>query len=163
MSTATKFGKNEIPSKELLTTFYIGQSLFGLEVMKVQEVTGPQTVIPVPLAPGFVRGLINLRGQIATAFGLRELFKVAKKQTEEPQVSVVCRMEGNLVSLMVDTIGDVVEADGRHFEMAPETIPSGIRQYLKGIYKMNGTFLSVLDLDKLAGELSPYAETGDNR
>lgn len=57
---------------ELLTTFYIGNDYFGIEVMKVQEVTSAPTVVPVPLAPKFVRGLINLRGQLATAFGFRE-------------------------------------------------------------------------------------------
>lgn len=152
----------ETKSSELLTTFHIGNDFFGIEVMKVQEVTGTPIVIPVPLAPKFVRGLINLRGQLATALGLRELFGVDLSQSKN-QMSVVCRMEGNLVSLMVDSIGDVVEADGKSFEPPPDTLPLGVKQFVKGIYKMNGTLLSVLDLDKLAKELSPSTETSESR
>lgn len=147
---------------ELLTTFSIGSDVFGIEVMKVQEVTGTPTIVPVPLAPRFVRGLINLRGQLATAMGLRELFGVVEKW-EQPQMSVVCRMDGNLVSLMVDSIGDVVEADRLGFEPPPDTIPIGVRPFVKSIYKMNGILLSVLDLEKLSKELSPTIETSESR
>jgi purine-binding chemotaxis protein CheW len=147
---------------ELLTTFWVGDDLFGIDVMQVQEVTGPPIVVPVPLAPGFVRGLINLRGQLATSFGLRELFGLGS-MTEHPQMSVVCRMDGNLVSLMVDTIGDVVEAERRSFELPPATMAPEIRKFVKGIYKMNGSLLSVLDLDRLVAELSPGNEVTDSR
>jgi purine-binding chemotaxis protein CheW len=148
---------NPTSTPEQLTTFYIGNDLFGIEVMKVQEVTGKTSVIPVPLAPHFVRGLINLRGQIATALGLRELFE---KSGEAPieQVSVVFRIDGNLVSLIVDSIGDVVEVERSQFEPPPNILPIKVRRYIKGIYKMNGVLLSVLDLETLAKELSPSAE-----
>jgi len=147
---------------ELFTTFHIGNDFFGIEVMKVQEVTNTPTIIPVPLAPKFVRGLINLRGQLATALGLRELFGGDLSDIKN-QMSVVCRMDGNLVSLMVDSIGDVVEADGRSFEPPPDTLPLGLRSFVKGIYKMNGKLLSVLDLEKISKELSPTAESNDSR
>ena len=139
---------------ELITTFYIGKDMYGIEVMKVQEVTRSPTVIQVPLAPPFVLGLINLRGQLATALGLRELFGTAKAESGE-QMSVVCRMDGNLISLIVDTIGDVIEMDRKLYEAPPDTIPVGIKRFIKGIYKMNGALLSVLDLEKLSKELSP--------
>jgi purine-binding chemotaxis protein CheW len=147
---------------ELLTTFYVGKELFGIEVMKVQEVTGSLTVIPVPLAPKFVSGLVNLRGQLATALGLRELFGIAQHESPE-KMSVVCRMDGNLVSLIVDAIGDVVEAERRNYELPPDTMPAGVKRFVKGIYKMDGTLLSVLDLEKLSKELSPSVEANDNR
>ena len=140
-----------------LTTFYIGEDLFGIEVMKVQEVTGTPLVVPVPLAPNFVRGLINLRGQIATALGMRELFG-KDMQSQEEQMSVVCKIDGNLVSLIVDSIGDVVEVENARFESPPDTIPSGVRRFIKGIYKMNGALLSVIDLEILSKELSPSDE-----
>jgi purine-binding chemotaxis protein CheW len=142
---------------ELLTTFYVGNEYYGIEVMKVQEVTGTPVVVPVPLAPNFVRGLINLRGQLATALGLRELFGAAEAQVNQ-QMSVVCRMDGNLVSLIVDQIGDVVEVEGRIFEDPPDTLPPGIRKYVKGIYKMDGSLLSLLDMEKITRELAPNLE-----
>ena len=149
-------------NSELLTTFYIGTECYGIEVMKVQEVTGSPIIVGVPLAPKFVRGLINLRGQLATAMGLRELFGDSSTDDSE-QMSVVCRIDGNLVSLIVDRIGDVVEAESRNFENPPDTIPLGVKRFIKGIYKMNGTLLSVLDLDKITKELSPSVEVIDGR
>lgn len=145
-------------SMEQLTTFYIGSELFGIEVMKVQEVTGSAHVVPVPLAPAFVRGLVNLRGQIATALGLRDLFDKEPAASAE-QVSVVCKMEGNLVSLIVDSIGDVVQVNSSHFESTPNTIPQAVRRFIKGVYKMDGVLLSVIDLEMVARELSPLNET----
>ena len=150
-----------LTTTELLTTFTIGNDLFGIEVMKVQEVTGTPIIIPVPLAPKFVTGLINLRGQLATAMGLRELFGVTTTPFA-PLMSVVCRLDGNLVSLMVDSIGDVVEADKASFEPPPDTIPHGVRPFVKSIYKMNGLLLSVLDLNKISKELSPSTEASEN-
>jgi len=144
-----------------LTTFYIGKDLFGIEVMKIQEVTGTPLVIPVPLAPKFVRGLINLRGQIATALGLRELFGKTRDEKID-QMSVVCKIDGNLVSLIVDSIGDVLEVDGSKFEKTPDTVPAEVRRYLKGIYKMENDLLSVIDLEVLARELSPSIESNSN-
>lgn len=145
-------------SIEQLTTFYVAGEMFGIEVLKVQEVTGAPVVVPVPLAPVFVRGLVNLRGQIATAMGLRELFEKSETRNDA-KMSVVCKIEGNLVSLLVDAIGDVVDVEQTYFETAPETIPSEVRRYIKGIYKMNGALLSVLDLDIIAKTLSPLTAT----
>lgn len=144
-------------SSEQLTTFYVGDDLFGIEVLKVQEVTGNPLVVPVPLAPSFVGGLINLRGQIATALGLRELFGTSAKAPEE-RMSVVCRTDGNLISLIVDSIGEVLEVERSQFEGTPDTISPHVRRFVKGIYKMNGVLLSVLDLESLAKELSPSSE-----
>lgn len=144
-----------------LTTFYVGDEMYGIEVLKVQEVTGSTTVTPVPLSPKFVRGLVNLRGQIATAIGLNELF-VGGAERVRDQMSVVCRIEGNLISLVVDSIGDVVEVNREAFEPTPDTVPSNVRRFIKGVYKMNGVILSVVDTDSIFKELSPI-ETSSAR
>ena len=144
-------------SANLLTTFYIGPALFGIEVMRVQEVTGTPSITPVPLAPAFIRGLINLRGQLATALGLKELIGQSSGASTN-EMSVVCRMDGNLVSLMVDQIGDVLETCREDFEPTPDTLPPAVRKFVKGVYKTNESLLSVLDLESIARELSPSLE-----
>ncbi|HLT22409.1 MAG TPA: chemotaxis protein CheW [Bacteriovoracaceae bacterium] len=141
-------------STEQLTTFYVGPILFGVEVSKVQEVTGSTHITPVPRAPEFIKGLINLRGQIATAVDLNELFKNLSEKNED-HMTVVCQLEGSLVSLIVDSIGDVVEVEKTLFETTPEILPPGVRKYIKGIYKMKDQLMSVLDIEKIFEELSP--------
>lgn len=105
---------------------------------------------------------MNLRGQIATAIGLRELFDKSSKDIES-RMSVICKIDGNLVSLIVDSIGEVVEVEESRFETVPDTIPQQVRRFIKGVYKMNGAFLSVLDLEALASELSPSTEADSGR
>lgn len=143
---------------EQLTTFYIDGDLFGIDVLRVQEVTGTPVTFPVPLAPSFVRGLVNLRGQIATALGLREIFLKSNSGTQD-QMSVICKIDGSTVALVVDSIGDVVEVNRSTFEPVPDSIPPNVKQFLRGIYKLNGALLSVLDLDAIAKELSANPET----
>lgn len=143
-------------NKQQLTTFFLGNDLFGIEVMKVQEVTGKQQVVSVPLSPGFLQGLVNLRGQIATAIALQELLKIPGAN-QDPQNSVVCRIDGNLVSLLVDTIGDVIELEANQFEPSPETLKPETRRFIKGVYKTQGRLLSVFDLDELSKELAGAA------
>ncbi|MBX9769289.1 MAG: chemotaxis protein CheW [Bdellovibrionales bacterium] len=145
-----------------LTTFYIGKDLYGIEVMRVQEVTGSLNTIPVPLAPQFVKGLINLRGQIATSLGLRELFGLPAEQIKN-DASVVCKLDGNLISLCVDSIGDVMEVQESQFETAPEIIPGGVKRFLKGIYKIDGALLSLIDLERLSLELSNNSDQKESK
>lgn len=141
-----------------LATFFVDGEMFGIEVMKVQEVAREPKVHPVPLAPRFVRGLANLRGQIATAIGLREAFCKEVLPEGVSQMSVVCKLDGNLVSLIVDGIGDVVEVSEVSQEAAPDTIHAGVKKYIKSVYKMNGGFLSLLDLERIGRDLSPTNE-----
>lgn len=149
-------------SVEQLTTFLIDGHLFGIDVLKIEEVTGKQKVYEVPRSPNFIRGLVNLRGQIVTALGLRELFQKESSRSED-QMSVVCKIDGNLVALVVDSIGDVVEIERSLFESPPDTIPSEVRGFIKGIYKMNGQLMSVIDLGAIEKEFSPTTEQPNTR
>jgi purine-binding chemotaxis protein CheW len=128
------------------STFTVAKRLYGIDVIKVQEVVRPMAMTQVPLAPVFVKGLINLRGQVATAIGLRELFHLPVGDDKE-LMNVVCQYTGSIISLLVDEIGDVIEVSQRDFEPTPQTIPDTVKQFMKGVYKVSDTLLSVLDLD----------------
>ncbi len=144
-----------------LATFYLGQDLYGIEVMRVQEVTGKLQSAEIPRAPSFVRGLINLRGQIATALDLKRMFFPDNPADSGDSHSVVCNLGGNLVSLLVDSIGEVVEVTDRQFERAPDTMPAGSRKYIQGVYKTEAALLCLLNLDTLTKELSHSVDSTD--
>lgn len=130
------------------STFYVGDRLFGIDVMQVQEVTNPLPVTQIPLAPTFVKGLINLRGQLATTIELRNLFSL-KDTPPKISMNVVCRHDGVLLSLLVDKIGDVVEVEGVNFEPSPDTISEGVRKFMQGVYKNPGQLLSIIEVPKI--------------
>ena len=137
------------------STFYIAGMLYGIDVMKVQEITKALPMTRVPLAPKYVHGLINLRGQISTAVQLRELFGLQDKAPEE-QMNVVCKIMDILVSFLVDRIGDVMELNINDFETAPDTISENIRRYIEGVYKVPGSLLSVIDVEKVAESITKF-------
>jgi purine-binding chemotaxis protein CheW len=130
------------------STFYVSNRLYGIDVTKVQEVVRPMPITPIPLAPSYVSGLINLRGQVATAIGLRHLFGF--KDTPPDQfMNVVCKVDGALVSLQVDEIGDVIEVSAKDFEQTPQTVPGDIRRFMSGVFKISDNLLSIIDIDRI--------------
>lgn len=137
--------------KRQFSTFFIDDSLFGVDVMDVQEVTLALPMTQVPLAPDYVRGLINLRGQLATAVGLEELFAFEKDgdASQKKRMNVVCKGDGILVSLLVDRIGDVIEVGEELFESTPDTVPKGVGRFMSGVYKTPEQLLSILEVKEI--------------
>jgi purine-binding chemotaxis protein CheW len=129
-------------------TFHLGELFLGVEVEKVQEVLRYQDMTPVPLASPVVRGLINLRGQIVTAIDLRRRFQLDERPEGERPMNVVLRAEDTLVSLLVDEIGDVLHIGEERFEAAPETLHGPARDLIRGVFKLDGALLLVLDADR---------------
>jgi purine-binding chemotaxis protein CheW len=130
-------------------TFLVGGLYYGIDVRGVQEVIRFQDMTRVPLAPGHVRGLINLRGQIVTAIDMRARLCLAERRADELPMNVVVRGEEGGVSLLVDEIGDVVDVSNEAFEAPPETVPATSRAVLRGVFKMQGRLLLELDTDRL--------------
>ena len=141
---------------EQYSTFSIGDRLYGINVMKVQEVTKTMAMTGVPLAPKHVCGLINLRGQIATAVSLRELFGI-KGEAPAEEMNVVCRVDGLLFSFLVDDIGDVVELEPSTQEALPSTVDAHLRRYLQGVYKLPNRVLSIIDIEKVSTAINQDA------
>jgi purine-binding chemotaxis protein CheW len=134
------------------STFIIDGRWYGIDVMRVQEVTKPMQVTLMRTAPSFIKGLINLRGQIATAIGLRELFELTSDGSID-KMTVVCRVEDVLLSLLVDDIGDVVEVSDAMFEKSPQTIPPNIKKFMQGVYKTDDAILSIVSIEAILSEL----------
>jgi len=129
-------------------TFYLDGLLFGVDLQGVQEVIRHLEMTQVPLAPGVVRGLINLRGQIVTAIDLRQRLGLKPPAAGALPMNVVVRSEDGAVSLLVDEIGDVAEVEESTFERPPETLTGPVRAIILGVYKLDGRLLHVLDKEK---------------
>jgi len=129
-------------------TFFVDGLFFGIEVLQVQEVLRYQEMTPVPLAPGVVEGLINLRGQIVTAVDMRRRLQLPARPEGQMPMNTVVRTPGGAVSLLVDEIGDVVEVDAGSFEQTPDNVEPAARELLKGVYKLKERLLLVVDTEK---------------
>jgi purine-binding chemotaxis protein CheW len=130
-------------------TFLLDGHLFGIPVASVQEVLKEQEVTPVPLAPREVAGLINLRGQIVTTLDLRTRLGITARPAGSASVSVVVRAaDGTPVSLVVDRIGDVIEARDEALEAPPDTVPVEARELVAGIYKLEDRLMLLLNTER---------------
>ena len=134
-----------------LATFRLDGDLYGVEVEHVQEVLRSQGLTRVPLAPAAVAGLINLRGQVVTAIELRERLGRPPRPEGTDAVVIVVRLHGEAVSLLVDSIADVVDVDATDFEAPPDTLDGQARELIRGAYKLDGTLLLALDVQKAVG------------
>lgn len=130
-------------------TFYLDTYCFGIDVLEVQEVFRYQELTEVSLAPEDISGLINLRGQIITAINLRLRLGMEPRPADEVPMNVVARTEDEVVSLLVDKIGDVMEVSGDFYEQAPENIQGAMRELITGVYKLKDRLLLILDTKKV--------------
>ena len=143
-----------------LSSFFVDELFFGVDVSKVQEVVSGAELTPVPLSPPIVRGLINLRGQIVTAIDLRRCLQLPERPVGQPSVNMIVFTEGGCVSLLVDRPGDVLSVDADEFEYPPATLEGRSRNLIRGAFKLNGKLLLVLDADKVVDTLNEYTCEG---
>lgn len=126
-------------------TVRLGELLFGIAVLEIQEVIRAQPMTRVPLAGAAVHGLINLRGHIVTAVDLRERLGLGARAGGQDPMNVVVRTADGPVSLLVDGIGDVLEVAESDREAVPATVPPAARAMVTGVYQLPGRLLLALD------------------
>jgi len=137
------------PETQDYVTMYIEGQLFGIPVLTVQDVLGPQKITRIPLAPREVAGSLNLRGRIVTAIDVRLRLGLSNRSEENKGMSVVVDMGGELYSLMVDQVGEVLSLPQAKFERNPPTLDPMWREFSAGIYRLDDKLLVVLDVSKL--------------
>ena len=129
-------------------TFYLQQYFFGVEVGVVQEIIRYQEITQVPLSSNFISGLINLRGQIITAIDLRKRLDLKPLPPEKKSMNILMHLNGEIISFLVDEIGDVICVDDEDFEEPPETLTGATRELIRGAYKLKDELLLILDTQK---------------
>lgn len=132
-------------SSRQFCTFYLENYFFGIALSDVQEVLRHLELTAVPLAPPAVRGLMNLRGQIVLAVDLRRQLGLLERPANKPAMNIIVRTGEDAVSLLVDEIGDVVEAGEDSFEPPPETLRGTVRLAIRGVHKLEKQLMHVLD------------------
>lgn len=135
---------------EQLCTFRLGPLYLGIDVRDVREVVQHAEITMVPNADQAIDGLINLRGQIATAIDLCRRLEVEPLDADRNPIHLVILSEGEPVTLLVDSIGDVIDVDAADFEPPPATMTGIARELILGAYEL----LLILDIQK-AVELNP--------
>jgi purine-binding chemotaxis protein CheW len=132
-------------------SFQLGDFLFGVETGRVQEVLRGFSVTPVPLAPVWVAGLINLRGQVVTVLDLKGRLGLAGNTEGAPPFCVILKDREEWIGLPVDGIGDVLEPPSGSFEEIPSTLTGESRRLIRGAYKLKRSLLLTLNIEETLG------------
>jgi purine-binding chemotaxis protein CheW len=130
-------------------TMTVAGQLFGIPVLQVQDVLGPQRLTRIPLAPPEVAGSLNLRGHIVTAIDVRTRLGLPPRAADMRGMSVVVDLNGELYSLVIDQVGEVLSLAKDTFEANPPTLDPRWREVSRGIYRLKGQLLVVIDVARL--------------
>jgi purine-binding chemotaxis protein CheW len=136
-------------------TFALGHEEFGLEILKVREINGYMEITAVPSTPGYVKGVINLRGQVIPVVDLRLKFGMnAADVTEETCIIVVEITQGDRrfqTGIVVDRVKEVLDIAGENIENSPQFGANVDTDFILGMGKVNGAVKILLDIDKVLG------------
>lgn len=130
-------------------TMTIGSQWFGIPVLSVQDVLGPQKIAMIPLAPPEVAGSLNLRGRIVTAIDPRVRLGLPPRDENETVMSVVVEHLGELYSLLIDQVGEVLKLPSSRFEHNPASLDPRWRDISTGLYRLDDRLLIVIDIERL--------------
>ncbi|MGE0484900.1 MAG: chemotaxis protein CheW [Gammaproteobacteria bacterium] len=133
-------------------TFRLADEAYGINVMQVQEVLRITDVAPVPGAPHFVMGIINLRGNVVTVLDMRKLLNLMPGEiTDHSRIMVI--ESGNVtVGLLVDSVAEVVNISASQIDPAPNVGNDDSSRYIQGVYSRTDEILILIDLNKLISE-----------
>ena len=129
-------------------TMMVADQLFGIRDSSVHDVLAPRKVTQIALAPREVAGAMNLRGRIVTAIDVRRALDLPPREDGEGMYIVV-EKGAEFYSLMIDSVGEVMALPQERYEQTPVTLNSRWRDVSKGVYRLGGQLLVVLDVERL--------------
>jgi len=131
-------------------TMTIHNQMFGIPVLTVQDVLAAQVITKIPRAPPEVAGALNLRGRIVTAIDVRTRLHLPPRPKELGKgMNIVVEHEGELYSLIIDVVGEVLSLPVSDYERSPATLDPLWRDVSSGVYRLDGQLLIVLDVNRL--------------
>ena len=146
---AKKMLKTAENTSVVLTLFNVGDILCGVNTSHVRGIIKHFDITNVPGAPEYVRGVLNLRGQIVTIIDLRKKFGLESKAISHKMGIVVIFSEGEDIGLLVDVVKDVITADSKNLKPPPSNIGEVTGRFFSHILKMKKERVAVLNLDQL--------------
>lgn len=144
--------QEEDTQKGKFLTFALGKEEFGIEIKYVTEIIGMQAVTEVPDLPGYVKGIINLRGKIIPVIDVRMRFKKETRGYDDRTCIIVVDMKGVSVGLIVDTVAEVLSIPDQDIVPPPKVSNNGHHRYIMGIGKVENTVKLLLDCDRLLND-----------
>ncbi len=133
-------------------TFRLDNETYGINVMQVQEVLRVTEIAPVPGAPNYVLGIINLRGNVVTVIDARSRFNLPFREPDDASRIVIIEAEKQVVGILVDSVAEVVDLRASEVETAPNVGNEETSRYILGVSSRGDTLFILVDLNKLLSD-----------
>ena len=133
-------------------TFHLENEKYGIKVMQVQEVLRMTEIAPVPGAPHYVLGIINLRGNVVTVIDTRKRFGLADVENDDETRIVIVEANNNVVGILVDSVAEVVDLKISEIETAPNVGNDESSKYIQGVSSRENELLILVDVNKLLSD-----------
>lgn len=132
-----------------LISFVVGEEEYGLGILKVKEVIRIREITRIPKAPTFVKGIINLRGDVIPIIDLREKFGLNQKEYTSMTRVIVVEVEGKLIGMVVDAVSQVIRVPSDQIEPPPPVVGGLSEEYIKGVGKIGERLIILLNIKKI--------------
>lgn len=146
--------ENESTNDEVLqwVTFQLEDETYGVNVMQVREVLRYSEIAPVPGAPNYVLGIINLRGNVVTVVDTRTKFALTQAEVTDNTRIIVIESDAQVVGILVDSVAEVVYLKTSEIDTTPSVGADESAKFIQGVSNRNGNLLILVDLNKLLTE-----------
>jgi len=133
----------------LVSTFHVGETLLGIDTLRVQEIIRVSDVTKVHHAPEYVQGVINLRGKIVTVLDLSRKLDFSPAEIGDESRVIIVDHEDEYIGLLVDSISDVIVAERQHMIPSPANVEGTQERFFQGIYHGDQGLVAVLDVEEV--------------
>jgi purine-binding chemotaxis protein CheW len=149
-------------TREILV-FVLGAEEYGVDILKVQEIRGYDKVTPIPAAPDYLKGVMNLRGVIVPIIDLRVKFRLAQIRYDQFTVVVILRIASRVIGIVVDGVSDVIGLTASEVKEAPSLGSVVDSTFIAGLATQDERMVMLLDIEKLlsTGELNLLHRVAD--
>ncbi|MEN0110174.1 MAG: chemotaxis protein CheW [Planctomycetota bacterium] len=141
--TATTTGERQF------ATFYVGDLLLGVDIRLVQEINRQLDITPVPNAPRHVRGVINLRGEVATVIDLRTVLGLAESDESRDTRNLIVHSQGEAIGLWVDRISDILTVADDQISDPPSNVDGIDGKFFQGVHTLEKEIVVLLDVEQV--------------
>ncbi|CAE6908903.1 chemotaxis protein CheW [Vibrio alginolyticus] len=146
--------KKDVTNDEVLqwVTFQLEEETYGINVMQVREVLRYTEIAPVPGAPDYVLGIINLRGNVVTVIDTRSRFGLMEGEVTDNTRIIVIESERQVIGILVDSVAEVVYLRSSEIDTTPSVGTDESAKFIQGVSNRDGKLLILVDLNKLLSE-----------
>jgi purine-binding chemotaxis protein CheW len=127
----------------------LGDQEFALNIRAIREIRGWVSSTPLPHAPSYIKGMINLRGSVLAIIDLAERLALPRREPSALSVVVVIEAGERVIGLLVDAVSDIITATDGMRQVAPETGSAASRDYIEGLLMRDQQIISVLSIQAI--------------